>query len=235
MSVNGITNAKVSDQYNAGTNYKDKKTKDSSKADSSASVTAKQDDTAAVYEKSSNTEAAASNAAASPAVNTKEKNAALIAQLKADQEKQQQQLQDIVTRTLSKQSNTFGIANNMWHLLAKGKVNVDAATQAQAQKDISEDGYWGVKATSDRIVDFAKALAGNDASKISTLKEAFVKGYKQAEKTWGGKLPAISQQTYDAVFEKFDAWEKEANNANTITIQDNPENKTPDQDADILS
>ena len=33
-------------------------------------------------------------------------------------------------------------------------------------------------------------------------------GYKryleQAEKTWGGKLPEISKQTYDAVMKKFD-------------------------------
>ena len=31
------------------------------------------------------------------------------------------------------------------------------------------------------------------------MREAFKKGYKQAEDTWGGKLPEISQKTYDAV------------------------------------
>ena len=40
--------------------------------------------------------------------------------------------------------------------------------------------------------------------------EAFKKGYKQAEEAWGGEVPEISQKTYDAVLEKFDAWKKEA-------------------------
>ena len=36
------------------------------------------------------------------------------------------------------------------------------------------------------------------------MREAFKKGFKQAEETWGGKLPDICQRTYDRVFEKFD-------------------------------
>ena len=36
------------------------------------------------------------------------------------------------------------------------------------------------------------------------MKNAFLKGYEQAEETWGGKLPEISQKTYDAVLAKFD-------------------------------
>ena len=41
------------------------------------------------------------------------------------------------------------------------------------------------------------------------MREAFKKGFKQAEETWGGELPEISQKTYDAVLEKFDAWANE--------------------------
>ena len=36
------------------------------------------------------------------------------------------------------------------------------------------------------------------------MRAAFKKGYEQAEKTWGGKLPEISQKTYDAVMKGFD-------------------------------
>ena len=43
-----------------------------------------------------------------------------------------------------------------------------------------------------------------DPDKIESMREAFKKGYAQAEKTWGGSLPEISQKTYDAVMEKFD-------------------------------
>ena len=39
---------------------------------------------------------------------------------------------------------------------------------------------------------------------LEEMKDAFIKGYKQAEKQWGGELPEISKKTYDAVMEKFD-------------------------------
>ena len=90
--------------------------------------------------------------------------------------------------------------------LASGDFTVDAATKEQAQKDIAEDGYWGVNQTSDRIVDFAKALAGDDPAKADKMIEAFQKGYKEATKTWGKTLPDISSRTYDAVMEKMNKW-----------------------------
>lgn len=129
---------------------------------------------------------------------------AIVSQLKAEQEKRQSQLVDLVKDMISKQSNTYGAANNIWGFLAKGDFTVDAATKAQAQKDISEDGYWGVKQTSERILSFATALAGNDSKNLEKMRDAFLKGYEQAEKTWGGKLPDISKRTYDAVLEGFD-------------------------------
>ena len=128
----------------------------------------------------------------------------IVAQLKAEQEKRQSQLVDLVRDMMTKQTNTYGAANNMWQFLAKGDFTVDAATQKKAQEDISEDGYWGVKQTSDRIVSFATSLAGDDPKALEKMRDAFVKGYKQAEKTWGRKLPDISQKTYDEVMNKFD-------------------------------
>ena len=65
---------------------------------------------------------------------------------------------------------------------------------------------WGVEQTSDRIVDFAKALSGGDPAKADTMLEAFKKGFKAATKSWGKELPDISQRTYDAVLKKMDAW-----------------------------
>ena len=53
-------------------------------------------------------------------------------------------------------------------------------------------------------------MTGGDPSKLNDMMEAFKKGYEQAEKTWGGKLPEISQQTYDAVIEKFNSLMDEA-------------------------
>ena len=85
-------------------------------------------------------------------------------------------------------------------------LKVDQATIDQAKKDTAEDGYWGVKQTSDRILDFAKALSGGDSSKADELLNAFKKGFEQATRAWGGKLPQLCQDTYDAVVEKFSAW-----------------------------
>ncbi len=87
-------------------------------------------------------------------------------------------------------------------------LEVDDATRLQAQQDISEDGYWGVKQTAGRILDFAKALAGDDPEKLEEMKAAVQKGFKLAEDMWGGSLPGISQQTYDKVMEGFDEWSK---------------------------
>ena len=48
------------------------------------------------------------------------------------------------------------------------------------------------------------ALTGGDPDKVDSMIDAFKKGYAQAEETWGGKLPEISQKTYDAVLDKFE-------------------------------
>ena len=84
--------------------------------------------------------------------------------------------------------------------------NISPEDQAAAQEAISEDGYWGVKQTSERIVAFGKALVGGDPSRAEEMRDAFLKGYEAAEKAWGGSLPDISRQTYDAVMKLFDEW-----------------------------
>lgn len=139
-----------------------------------------------------------------------EERAALVKQLKADQANRQAQLLSIVKDMMSKQAQTYGNANNMWQFLAKGNFTVDAETKLQAQKDIAEDGYYGVSQTAQRIFDFASALAGDDVDQMKKMQEAFEKGFKQAEKIWGGegKLPSISYQTQDKVNSLFDEYYK---------------------------
>ena len=105
-----------------------------------------------------------------------------------------------------KQGITIGTADDMWKVLASGNFTADADTIAKAKEDISEDGYWGVKQTSDRIFDFAQALAGDDEEKMQAMKKAVEKGFKEATKTWGKELPDISKNTYNAVMDKFDKY-----------------------------
>lgn len=149
---------------------------------------------------------------------TKKTNYALVEKLKADAEERTSQLRSLVEKMMTQQGTAIGKANDMWKFLAKGDFTVDAATKAQAQKDIAEDGYWGVEQTSDRILDFAKALSGNDPEKADLLLDAFKKGYAEATKSWGDNLPDISSRTYDAVVEKFNAWKNGTETAVNETL-----------------
>lgn len=135
---------------------------------------------------------------------SKEERSALVSKLQADAESRQSQLVSMVQKMMSQQTNAYGQANNIWQFLASGKANVDPATRAQAQKDIAEDGYYGVSQTASRIFDFASALAGDDVEKMKEMQAAFEKGFKKAEGTWGGKLPGISYDTKEAVNKMFD-------------------------------
>lgn len=159
---------------------------------------------AAVYEKKSDdssNKAAYEIARKSPA-----DRAAIVRQMKAAEEQQRSQLMAIVQKTLQGQVGAYGKAtgNNMWQQLAGGNVKVDAATRAQALKDISEDGYYGVKQTSQRLFDFASALAGDDVDKMKEMQKAMEKGFKQATKTWGRELPAICKETMNAANKLFE-------------------------------
>lgn len=132
--------------------------------------------------------------------------AAVAEQLRNAAEQRQKQLVDIVKKTISGQVGAFGKANDdsIWRTLASGNFTVDAATKAQAQKDIGEDGYWGVKQTSQRLFDFASALAGDDVENMKKMQAAMEKGFKLATGAWGKKLPSICSETMDAANKLFE-------------------------------
>lgn len=197
MSVNGVTSA--TNTYDA---YQTSQSASAKAAEETTSQSGKTEDSGVVYEPSKDTKSSTKK--------TYTQNTDLVNKLKADAESRAQQLQNIVQQLLTKQGKTYNTANDIWRTLAGGDFQVDAATKAQAQADIAEDGYWGVKKTSERILDFATALTGGDPDKIEEMRAAFEKGYKMAEKTWGGKLPDISKRTYDAVMAGFDKMAEEA-------------------------
>ena len=194
MSVNGITAYST-----AYSNYETKAKKTEEKKETTNTV-----ESGVVYEPTSATEDTASTK------KVYKQDTALVNKLKADAEARTAQLRSLVEKIMLGQGNAIGTADDIWSFLRTGNFTVDAATKAQAQADIAEDGYWGVNQTSDRIIDFAKALCGGDPDKIEEMRAAFEKGFKQAEETWGGELPDISKRTYEAVMEKFDAWAGES-------------------------
>lgn len=205
MSVNGITSAtQTTTAYSYSAAANTKVAEEETKSNNTVA------DTGVVYEPSGKTATDSVKKTYTPDTN-------LINKLKADADARTAQLRSLVEKMMSGQTNAYGKAKDIWQFLREGNFTVDPATKAQAQADIAEDGYWGVKQTSQRILDFANALTGGDPSQIEKMRDAFKKGYEQAEKTWGGKLPDISQQTYDAVMKGFDDMAAVANDAAAVT------------------
>lgn len=84
---------------------------------------------------------------------------------------------------------------------------------SKAQENISEDGYYGVNKTSERILNFAKAITGGDPSKIEEMKKMVQKAFDEVGSIFGGynNMPDISKQTYDSIMKGFEDWSTEAN------------------------
>ena len=187
MNVNGVTSSQAANAYSAYTSQ--------TKAKEVAKDAVTNEEAAAVYEPSGQT---------AETGRTYTPNTDLVNKLKAEADARTESLRSLVEKLLGQQATKYGEATDIWSFLKDGEYEVDPETKAQAQADIAEDGYWGVEKTSDRIVQFATALTGGDPDKLDSMIEAFKKGYAQAEETWGGKLPEISQKTYDAVLDKFE-------------------------------
>lgn len=200
--VNGITTVSALKSLDTTkTDYSKKKDKETEQTTTSA-----YSETAAEYVSSGSTSLKDIAAA------SEEDRAALIEKMKADVEARTAQLRDLVEKMFLQQGDATTENQTMWQKLAEGGLVTDEEAVTKAQEDISENGYWGVSQTSDRILSFAVALSGGDQSKMSEMAAAFKTGFEQATRAWGGKLPQLCQDTYDAVLQKFDDW---ANSSST--------------------
>lgn len=90
------------------------------------------------------------------------------------------------------------------------EINLAEISQEEAAELVADDGYFGVEQTSDRIVDFAIGIAGGDPTRIDAIKAGVEQGFNEAKDAFGGWLPDISYDTYDAVMDKLDAWESDS-------------------------
>lgn len=183
MSVNGITNANSS--------YTTPQTTTKTKA-SQTTNTADAKDIGVVYETSSKTDDKS---------NKIKDYSSVVATMKKELSTKNEQLQNLVTKLLGKQAGKYTKLADLFK-----DIQADPATIEQAQKDIADDGYWGVEQTSDRLVSMAQALSGGDTSKADTLIAAIKKGFDEATEAWGDKLPDICQKTIDAAVKKMEAW-----------------------------
>lgn len=183
MSVNGITSANSS--------YTTPQTTAKTKV-SQATNTADAKDIGVVYETSSKTDDKS---------NKIKDYSSVVATMKKELSTKNEQLQNLVTKLLGKQAGKYTKLADLFK-----DIQADPATIEQAQKDIADDGYWGVEQTSDRLVSMAQALSGGDTSKADTLIAAIKKGFDETTEAWGDKLPDICQKTIDAAVKKMEAW-----------------------------
>jgi hypothetical protein len=112
-------------------------------------------------------------------------------------------LRDLVARTFEKQGLSYKID------VGGGRTaSLEDLTPQEAGALVSDDGYWGVEKTSQRIADFAIQAAGNDPGKLDTIRQAVLKGFGMARQAFGGSLPEVSQKTLDAAMSRLDDWAK---------------------------
>ncbi|RJR17235.1 MAG: hydrogenase-4 component G [Nitrospiraceae bacterium] len=102
---------------------------------------------------------------------------------------------------IKKHSEAAGI--DLSKLMYNGKPITDLS-QDEAKALISEDGFFGVKNTAQRIFDFALKMAGDDPERLQTARDAVLRGFKEAENIFGGTLPDISYDTINKVLEMMD-------------------------------
>ncbi len=109
-------------------------------------------------------------------------------------------LRNLVIKTLQDQGVQVQVST--------GDTTIDLTTLSpeEAQNLISDDGYFGVEKTSQRIVDFAINAFGGDPARLQEMKDAIDQGFAAAQDAFGGELPEISQQTYEAIMDKLDAF-----------------------------
>lgn len=70
-------------------------------------------------------------------------------------------------------------------------------SQDEATQLVSDDGFFGVTQTSNRVANFVLSFSGDDLELLQKGREGIVKGFEEAEKLFGGQLPEISYKTQE--------------------------------------
>ncbi|RBQ29227.1 hypothetical protein [Aliarcobacter vitoriensis] len=86
----------------------------------------------------------------------------------------------------------------------KGKPILEL-TKEEATNLVGENGFFGIKQTSDRVAGFSIGIAGDNLDNLAKVREGIVKGFEEAEKMFGGELPEISYKTQERTLALIDA------------------------------
>ena len=93
---------------------------------------------------------------------------------------------------------------NLYDIGYIGKPIMDLSPQ-EATDLVSENGFFGITQTSDRVSNFVFSFAGDDLEKLQKGRDGIVKGFEEANKMFGGNLPEISYKTQERTLALIDA------------------------------
>ena len=93
---------------------------------------------------------------------------------------------------------------NLYDIGYIGKPIMDLSPQ-EATDLVSENGFFGITQTSDRVSNFVFSFAGDDLEKLQKGRDGIVKGFDEANKMFGGNLPEISYKTQERTLALIDA------------------------------
>lgn len=77
-------------------------------------------------------------------------------------------------------------------------------SQDEAAELVSEDGFFGIAQTSERIANFVLNGAGDNEDLLRAGRAGILQGFNEAEQIWGGTLPDISYKTIEKAVEMID-------------------------------
>lgn len=81
---------------------------------------------------------------------------------------------------------------------------IASLNQDEAAALVSEDGFFGIEQTAQRISDFVLQGAGENEALLRAGREGILRGFAEAEEIWGDTLPDISQKTIEKAVETID-------------------------------
>lgn len=74
----------------------------------------------------------------------------------------------------------------------------------EAEELVSEDGFFGIDKTAQRIADFVLGGAGENEALLRAGRQGILQGFDEAQAAWGGTLPDISHKTIEKAVEMID-------------------------------
>lgn len=75
---------------------------------------------------------------------------------------------------------------------------------SEAKELVSENGFFGIIETSNRVSSFVFNMAEDNIEALEEAKKGIIRGFEEAEKMWGGKLPDLSYETQERTLKIID-------------------------------